>query len=61
MSVLYFLSFTYQSDMLVELYHLFPVMSIGKLNKIKMLANTAVRIYNLIWKYILRSRFVWLH
>ena len=47
--------------MLVELYHLFPVMSIGKLKKIKMLANTAVRIYNLIWKYILRSMFVWLH
>ena len=43
-----FISFTYQSDMLVELYHRFPIMSIGNLKKFKILANVAARLYNLI-------------
>ena len=34
--------------MLVELYHRFPIMSIGNLKKFKILANVAVRLYNLI-------------
>ena len=33
MFTLNFISFTYQSDMLVELYHRFPIMSIGKSKK----------------------------